>query len=141
MRIVKQALIVAVLAATALALGGTPGQAEDPDHFEACGGPSGWACNESWSNGAISWSNRTAIVYAAVVCDTTSYSTTVSFDGYAGSNLIDRVTRTSRENCLALPNIAIGDPDLPGGINIVRVTVCTNSAPRRCGATVPVLRG
>lgn len=85
------------------------------------------------TDGTITWYNRTANVKGAIWSSYTAASVTVHFDAFAGSNLIDPQTRTyggGPLNGYKPFNFPIGDSDLPGGINRIRITVCADGV---CG--------
>ena len=83
------------------------------------------------AEGTVSWGNRTASI-SGYVADTggTATTTTVIFEAYAGSNKIDSQTRTANENSslgeFRQYGFSIGDPNLAGGIDRMKITVRAN---------------
>ncbi|MEU9508536.1 hypothetical protein AB0D32_19935 [Micromonospora sp. NPDC048170] len=133
--------IARVLSAAALATAGSVGIAAAPaqaaQSFDVC--VPGY-CSWSYTQGAITWHNRTAGVTGSVV-DVGPGSTTAFFEAFAGSTKIDSQTRTADdETSLGSPrgfNFTIGDTDLVGGINRIKITVCfTDSAGQSCSSPV-----
>jgi hypothetical protein len=102
---------------------GTPAYAAG-QHFRTC------LTDElcvGWTEGNITWYNRTANI-AGGVFDLAPGTTTAIFDAFAGSNKIDTQVRSADDEgstgVFGPINFAIGDPDLAGGINRIRITVC-----------------
>lgn len=144
---------VAVLAAAAVLLGLGSGSASADsvqwatDPFpEVCSSPYDPACDFGAGDGYIKWGNRTAGIKGYVWDfdeDSTTY-TTVYFDAFAGANKIDSDTRTSHGEYKPFGEFAIGDPNLEGGIDRIRIQVC-HHFPREwpykeCGGQVNVSR-
>lgn len=77
--------------------------------------------------GDITWYNRTANIQGTVA-DHSSGSTTAYFEAYAGSTKIDSQTRTANDDSDLGEwrdyNFTIGDSDLVGGIDRIKITVC-----------------
>src|SRR5207253_2434081 len=78
---------------------------------------------------SITWNNRTANV-GGTIYDFNAGTTTAIFEAFAGSKKIDSQTRfvddagsTGYARPIAFP---IGDPNLVGGINRIKVTLCRN---------------
>lgn len=92
------------------------------------------------SQGTITWNNRTANISGWVVDGAVGGdSTTVFFEAFAGSVKIDSTTRTQNTSSTSGSfrdfNFSIGDPNLRGGIDRIKVTVCINGGggSRSCG--------
>jgi hypothetical protein len=131
-----QTLAVAALLATGLLLAPTsPASAYDPDSFFVF---NPWPeYPVSFTSGSIVWHNRTATIQGRVAdLDTPGY-TTAYFQAFAGTRQIGPTeTRTINEGDRPF-NFNIGDPDLRGGINEIRIWICGVPEPdvRRCSAT------
>ncbi|WP_160694188.1 hypothetical protein [Amycolatopsis sp. SID8362] len=98
------------------------------DTFSVCS----VTCAEGYAVGGIVWGNRTATVQGSV---TNYYAdfTTVYFDAFAGSTKVDSATRSSSAGDVSY-RFDIGNPDLPGGVDRIRVQVCsTAGGDRLCG--------
>jgi hypothetical protein len=83
--------------------------------------------------GGVNWSNRTAYVSGDVYdVDGMVMTSTVVFEAYAASTKIDSQTRTADQfGSTGSPRhygFTIGDPDKPGGIDRIKITVRYNSA-------------
>ncbi|TWD81383.1 hypothetical protein FB561_2496 [Kribbella amoyensis] len=100
------------------------------DTFDVCApfpydySPSaGFPCTNR-SYGGIVWGNRTARIQGAVTDDwRLNSSTVVYFDAFAGSTKVEGTVRRSEGNSVSF-NFYIGDPDLVGGIDRIRIQVC-----------------
>lgn len=92
--------------------------------FFSCWDP---ACLTAFTEGGITWFNRTAGVQGQVVDTADPGSTTAIFEAFAGATKIDTETRTINNDERPF-NFTIGDTDLVGGINRIKVTVCINVA-------------
>jgi hypothetical protein len=93
---------------------------------------------DGFARGGVVWGNRTAQIQGSVQ----SYrdTTTVYFDAFAGSTKVDSETRSSSGPEVSY-NFTIGDPDLPGGVDRIRVQVCTPlGADRGCGVQFNMIR-
>ena len=142
-RIARAQEDLALTSAVALLLGSTintvPANATDT-RFEAC------ICDlgpGEYTTGTITWLNRTATLSGWVNHPAgVDYSTTAIFDAFAGATKIDTETRTLRTPDPSHPfSFTIGDPNLHGGIDRIRVTVCDNeTTPPFCGAQENSLR-
>jgi len=81
------------------------------------------------TRGSITWFNRTANVSGSVF-DSGYGTTTAIFEAFAGSTKIDVETRFADDQGSTGPNrsfsFTIGDTDLVGGIDRIRITVCKN---------------
>lgn len=79
-----------------------------------------------YTDGVIIWGNRTATVSGTVYDSKWNgeFSTIALFEAYAGANKIDIQRRTASGGGSRGFSFAIGDPDLVGGIDRVRITVC-----------------
>ncbi|MFJ8113166.1 hypothetical protein [Streptomyces sp. NPDC096132] len=84
--------------------------------------------HEDLSRGTITWYNRTAGMQGYVQDFLYGHSTTAVFEAFAGSVKIDSETRTANnESDLGYFrhfDFTIGDTDLVGGIDRVKITVC-----------------
>jgi hypothetical protein len=90
----------------------------------------------SWTIGTITWNNRTAYVSGDVFVGSDWDCGQAVFEAFAGSTKIEVQTRTA---CwTTYPEgyrhfgFNIGDPDLRGGINRIKITIC-NYPGRICG--------
>ena len=135
MRIPKLAhAAVAAALVTGGILTGTGVPAQAADSFQVCSP----ICSLGDTGGSITWFNRTAGVTGDVT-DVGAGSTTAIFEAYAGDRKIDTQTRTANdESSLGSPrgfNFTIGDTNLVGGINRIKITVCFNFGTpiQRCG--------
>jgi len=85
--------------------------------------------------GTITWHNRTASVDGTVADHQSSAYTVAYFEAFAGSTKIDSETRSANdESSLGEYRtfaFTIGDSDLVGGIDRIKVTVCTHYASDR----------
>jgi hypothetical protein len=124
----RTAVCATAVAASVVGLS-APASAYDPDIFHRCVSEA-ISC-DGLTSGDITWLNRTAQVSGSVV-DEGPGSITAIFEAFAGSTKIDTQTRTTDDastGSSASPrgfSFAIGDPDLVGGINRIRITVCRN---------------
>ncbi|TCC35257.1 hypothetical protein E0H75_41460 [Kribbella capetownensis] len=126
----------ALTSAVALLLGSTinavPANATD-NKFWACVWES---CTGSQTTGTITWLNRTATLSGSVFKEEgVDYSVTAIFDAFAGTTKVDTQTRTLRtaDDNMSI-GFTIGDPDLVGGIDRIRVQICENDlTPPFCG--------
>ncbi|MFC6084988.1 hypothetical protein [Sphaerisporangium aureirubrum] len=119
--------------------------APEVDDFFVCGGYEP-ACEGGYTEGTIRWLNRSAQIHG-VVFDRGEGSTTAIFEAFTASNVkVDSQTRTADDdgyiNGRTVPfDFPIGDPDLVGGINRIRITVCFNLTPRDCSKQANETRG
>ncbi|GAA1870563.1 hypothetical protein [Asanoa iriomotensis] len=141
------ALTVATVVATIA--WAAPAQAAPVSNFNVSGNPNStvachatqtidWGCTE----GQIEWHNRTATVYPVIYpsgwrnCTGHLY-TEVVFESFAGSKKIHTVTRVAYcvHGWYSEPGFTIGDTNLVGGINRVKITLCnyTTNDGRTCG--------
>lgn len=139
-------LLIGMFAVVGMVLGATaPAHAYPTSPFSACEDSSAVSCESAYTEGGIIWYNRTAGVQGHVV-DIGIGSTTAVFEAFAGATKIDSTTRTANdESSLGGDrsfNFTIGDPNLVGGIDRVRVTVCINypNGTRPCGTPTHVWR-
>ncbi|WP_306207799.1 hypothetical protein [Actinoplanes sp. RD1] len=127
------ATTAAVVTATAVSALAAPSTAATDSSFDVCGAT---CLGETW--GSITWYNRTAYVNG-YVWDSGAGSATALFEAFAGDTKIDTETRTANDESdlgtLRAFDFTIGDPDLVGGINRIRVTVCRNyqTSSQLCG--------
>lgn len=100
------------------------------DTFDICGptpydyheGPGLPCVNRSY--GGIVWNNRTAQIQGAVTDDVDLWSTTiVFFDSFAGDTKVEGIQRRSERGSVSF-NFPIGDLNLVGGIDRVRIQIC-----------------
>ena len=93
-----------------------------PDHF----GPICYvSCVNSGTEGDITWGNRTASMSGHVTDNDPNAArfTTLHIDAFAGSTKIDSDAITTYINSSSF-YLVIGDPDLVGGINRIRLQLC-----------------
>jgi hypothetical protein len=119
-------LAAGVLTAGAVVIApAAPAYADVWKTFEVCA-PS---CDYGLVDGTVIFYNRTADVNG-LVYDVGTGSTTAVFEAYAGAKKIDSETRTANDDpgsSLGSPRLfdfAIGDPNLVGGIDRIKITVC-----------------
>lgn len=119
---------IAVLAAAAAMVGvgsGAASAAEVDPWPLVCSSNVG--CTTWAKGGAVVWGNRTAEVSGTLHDGSSSdYEwATIYIDAFAGSTKIDSTTRTA--NDVDRPfRFFVGDPDLVGGIDRVRIQVCAH---------------
>ncbi|WP_416974603.1 hypothetical protein [Streptomyces sp. 4F14] len=84
----------------------------------------------SYTSGTITWYNRTAGITGAVVDLQAGAYTVAYFEAFAGATKIDSQTRSANDESdlgqRRTFTFTIGDSDLVGGIDRVKVTVCTH---------------
>jgi hypothetical protein len=122
------------LALVAVAAVGTPAAASTGraqlswpnDTFHACSD----ACEGSGSGGVV-WSARGARVQGSLM-DFTGTGSIFYFEAYAGAVKIDSETRTASPGENLPFNFPIGDPDLVGGFDRLKIQVCL-PGPSKCG--------
>lgn len=110
------------LSVTALSLGQQPASAAPEfavDHFKVC--YSTQHCGDEYTEGKITWGQRTARVEAAVI-DRSPLYVTVHFHAFAGSTMVDHKTISGSET------FTIGDPNRRGGIDRIRTQVCVSGS-------------
>jgi hypothetical protein len=128
--VVSRAAVGGVAVAASVVGVSTPALAFAPDSFSVCYSVSS-RCDSGYTVGTINWLNRTAEV-SGEVSDSGAGSITAIFEAFAASNKIDTQTRSTDDTATgptASPRgftFAIGDPNLVGGINRVRITLCKN---------------
>ena len=123
-RAVRNGTVVSGIALAAAAALGTPAtagtQATWPnDTFRIC---TTQGCGGQAIGGVV-WGNRTATVQGSIA-DYLGSGTTVYFEAYAGATKIDSDTRTAPPHDDVPYNFSIGNPDLVGGFDRLKVTVC-----------------
>jgi hypothetical protein len=132
MTILRRALVLLMLCTLMLLGSGTSSHAANPTAFEV-GNDYGYCTG--YASGQITWYNRTAHVGGYVQAApldtpcTDNRSTTVIFEAYAGTRKIDSQTRTVNHRVAENYRdygFVIGDSDLVGGINRVKITLCDN---------------
>lgn len=133
-----RALLISMFGVVGVVLGAAaPAYAYPVTPFYNCYNGAG-ACSYAYTEGSIVWYNRTAGIQGHVV-DVGTGSTTAVFEAFAGSTKIDSTTRTANdETSLGGDrsfNFTIGDTDLVGGIDRIKVTVCVTepNGARDCG--------
>ncbi|MFC0625418.1 hypothetical protein [Kribbella deserti] len=119
-------------AATAVVVAVTGGQSPasataqwDFDWFRVCVDQAASMCVA----GHIEWGNRTSKVAADITNNVAGGIATVRWDAFANSTKIDSATSTVPARTAEV-NFTLGDPDLPGGVNRIRIQIC--SSPTRC---------
>jgi hypothetical protein len=96
---------------------------------------------EALSVGAVTWANRTATLKGHVQDDGGILSSTVFFTAYAGSTKVDSDTRTaSPGQDRSFSDVTIGDPDLVGGFDRLKIQVCESGHPETCSEPVNLNR-
>jgi hypothetical protein len=135
MKALAQILALLLISATIVAGTGTSAHAAAPIPFEVEGGVAfiTHPC-KGFTHGHIVWANRSASIDGEVHsprqeprCDEIIRSTTAFFEAYAGATKIDSTTRTvNYPGIRDFPGFSIGDPDLVGGINRIKIQVCDN---------------
>jgi len=129
LRRIYAAMVIAITAIAGSVVAASPASASGTSNFYVCGPLAG--CSYEATFGQIIWHNRTATVQGEAWND--GVTTTIAvFQAYAGSTLIDSESVSVVEGSLPI-NFNIGDPDLRGGINRIKITVCYEPAPRECG--------
>jgi hypothetical protein len=133
-----------------LLLGAAPTNAHaTPSHAQAYPSQAFKVCQNTtlcinYTRGTIVWYARTADVSGVVkLAQNTDWEwTQASFEAFAGSTKVDAQTRTATPSKLELSiGFPLGDPNLVGGIDRIRITVCSYSfGVRRCGIPVNYLR-
>jgi hypothetical protein len=90
--------------------------------------------------GGIIWGNRTSTIQGYVQDYGGSFSTTVYFTAYAGATKIDGDTRTAGAGAKVSYNFGIGNPDLVGGFDRLKIQVCQSHASETCSDPVMLHR-
>jgi hypothetical protein len=94
------------------------------DQFDICVTPS---YRSACSSGTVSWGQRTAAISGTVIDEDVDGYTTVIFESYAGATKIQSQTRTANDSSSLGDTrdfaFSIGDPDLVGGIDRIKITV------------------
>jgi hypothetical protein len=96
------------------------------------------ANDEGWAYGSITWSNRTAYIGGWVQPDWVGSSVVVAyFEAFTNDTRVGPTEhRTAEDGYSKNYGFTIGDPDKPGGINNIRITVCNEypiTGQRYCG--------
>ncbi|HEY8987332.1 MAG TPA: hypothetical protein VIU15_48200, partial [Streptomyces sp.] len=115
---------------------GTLGIAVAPASASAAAASSFYVSKTNSSTyGTITWYNRTANVTGTVADHQNNAYTVAYFEAFAGSTKIDSQTRSANNESdlgeYRSFSFTIGDPDLVGGIDRIKVTVCTHYASDR----------
>ncbi|MEV4267051.1 hypothetical protein [Kribbella sp. NPDC049584] len=119
------ALIAAVLLPLTLLTNATPANATDKE-FYACQDVSCPGTGET--GGTIVWNNRTATLRAWLDHPTNAtWYTTATYEAFAGTTKVDTAAGSVGPNVhlIDFPPFAIGDPNRVGGIDRIRITVCS----------------
>ncbi|WP_250029978.1 hypothetical protein [Paractinoplanes maris] len=116
-------------AATAVvATGPAPAQAAWASDYFSVDSPIGYANGAAF--GDIYWYNRTAYVNGVMTDHRANTNTTLAFEAYAGPTKIATETRTANDESelgdWVKYDFTIGDPNLVGGIDRIKVTICHN---------------
>lgn len=128
--VASRTAVCGVAVAASVAGMSAPALAYAPDNFSFCYSAAS-RCDGGSTTGTITWLNRTAEV-SGQVSDNGAGSITAIFEAFAASTKIDTQTRSADDTATgptASPRgftFAIGDPNLVGGINRVRLTLCKN---------------
>lgn len=134
---IRRALATAAAAAVVVVAGGqSPASAStqwSPDIYLVCVDQN---CS-MLAQGQITWGNRTADVYEEVQNSVVGGIVAVHWDAFAGATKVDSTVTYSSEP-VARTEFNLGDPDLPGGIDRIRIQVC--SSPTRCSAQLNEIR-
>jgi hypothetical protein len=121
-------MIGALAAATLLPISviTTTGNAYAADeHYKVCVDEPGTDCVIQFSEGYITWYNRTAHISGGVTSTLLiDDRAQVVFNAFAGTTLIDTQTRTTAPGGTLGFGFDIGDTNLVGGIDRIRITVC-----------------
>jgi hypothetical protein len=139
MRKMIYALLAACLLSGTAVAGALPAHAAYPTQdYYACVSE---GCPSNYGWGTITWYNRTAGISGYVVHPAgVDYVTQVNIDAFQGSTLVEHQWRTVQmADHLLGYGFVIGDPNLGGGIDRIRVTVCDiNPSPyeKFCGTPV-----
>lgn len=139
----KRLAVGLVGACGVLGIAAAPATAYPKVHFNVCNPYCDPDTEDGFVDGYITWYNRTAGVTGGVE----SYfedrlPTAAYFDAYAGSVKIDSTHRTAANGKRLGFNFTIGDTNLVGGINRIKITVCTldNGVQKDCSAPVNYMR-
>lgn len=122
--------LVAAMSAAAPAAAATHGTTGDSTQTAA---QAGWPndtfdlcpqyCNWGETIGGVIWGNRTSTVQGEV-WGSANLGVTVFFEAYAGTTKIDSDTRTAGPGVDIPYNFGIGNPDLVGGFDRLKITIC-----------------
>lgn len=125
MRTLKKVLATVAATVTTAGLGTVtaPSAAAAPawanDTYDVCSYYYAWG----GTSGGIIWGNRTSEVQGSVT-DVSGDHTVAYFDAFAGSTKVASTTRTASYGTVPY-HFFIGDPNLVGGIDRIRIQVCT----------------
>lgn len=96
---------------------------------------------EAHSVGAVVWANRTATLQGHIQDDGGIVSSTVFFTAYAGDTKVDSDTRTAHPGQdRSFSDVTLGDPDLIGGFDRLKIQVCETDHPDTCSGPVNLNR-
>jgi hypothetical protein len=132
MNVFRAALATAAVAVVAAGGGQLPASASTQfaeDSFYICVDQ---ACSMSVSGG-ITWGQRTADVYGFVINKRPGVMASVHYDAFANSTKIDSTTTyvlDYTQSTLVDFDFNIGNPNLVGGINRIRIQIC--DSPTHC---------
>ena len=134
--------LAAVAAAAGVVLSAAPAAASTQatwpnDTFNICDYRGGTIC-DGRTIGGIIWGSRTSTLQGEVR-DYTGYGTTVYFDAFAGSTKVDSDHRNSGPYGAVSYNFTIGNPDLVGGFDRLRIQVCRTGT-TQCSLQINVHR-
>ncbi|MBM7787969.1 hypothetical protein [Tenggerimyces flavus] len=145
MGIQRRGIAMFAAAAAMVGVGSGTASAAEVDHWPiVCSANTG--CPDWAKGGAVVWGNRTAEVSGSVRDSSKSQYewVTVYFDAFAGSTKIDSTSRTANNEERPF-RFFIGDPNLVGGIDRVRIQVCGHFPAtwpfEECGPQYNVWRG
>jgi hypothetical protein len=102
-----------------------------------------WESSAGSQTTGTTWLNRTATLSGTVFKEEgVDYSVTAIFDAFAGTTKVYTQTRTSRGTDPTMSiGFTIGDPNLVGGIDRIRLQICENDlTPPFCGVQQKVWR-
>ncbi|BCJ41255.1 hypothetical protein GCM10010168_44470 [Actinoplanes ianthinogenes] len=122
-------LVATGVAAAALGVFAAPTAAfAATSEVDQCGPPIGDGTCSNYVAATITWYNRTAGIDGCVYDNFAGADFTgVVFEAYAGSTKIDSTTRSANDTVddfgIRCFGFTIGDPDLVGGIDRIKVTV------------------
>ncbi|MGA5302398.1 hypothetical protein ACPCHT_20895 [Nucisporomicrobium flavum] len=86
-----------------------------------------------YSLGDISWSNRTAYVSGDVYANENGIDAAVYFEAFTNDTKVGPTEHRTATSWSGMHfGFTVGDPDKPGGINNIRVTVCMEPG-HHCG--------
>ena len=108
------------------------------DTFTICDYRPGTTICDGATIGGIIWGNRTSTLQGRLI-DHGGAGTTVYFDAFAGSTKVDSDHRNSGAYGDIPYNFTIGNPDLAGGFDRLRIQVCRTGT-TQCSVQINVHR-